>query len=214
MRDCVILVADLGMIAAFRGFFLREQFHLTLGTGEFNFDIDQDLKCDNQGNDPGVYTRAHELLRPLKNEYRKAIIVLDEAWDGSPGAEKIYNDILQNMMAADWDREDFEVIVIVPELENWMWQANDNPNIKQAFRFDKHMSLKQWLHEAGKWDPELPKPEDPKAAFEHVLYNSKAKTPSAVFNTICSNVSVRGCVDESFIAFQSALQKWYPMDYS
>jgi len=64
MRDCVFLVADSNMAAAFRGFFTRERFERSLGCGMFGFDPREDLIVDEAGSDPGVYGRAHELLRP------------------------------------------------------------------------------------------------------------------------------------------------------
>lgn len=63
MRDCVFLVADRNMEGAFTGFFMRDGFHLSLGIQHFAFDRTRDTLVAS-GNDPDVYTRAHELLRP------------------------------------------------------------------------------------------------------------------------------------------------------
>jgi len=93
VRDCIFLLADLGMEAAFKGFFSRQNFHYALGTAQFSFDSKQDMICDRAGNDPGVYTRAHELLRPYQSSHQNAVIVLDNAWEGSPGVDKIRSDI-------------------------------------------------------------------------------------------------------------------------
>ena|GEM_PF-3162286 len=43
---------------------LRHNFHLSLGTAPFEVDLRKDIIHDAQGKDPGIYTRAHELLRP------------------------------------------------------------------------------------------------------------------------------------------------------
>jgi len=208
VRDCIFLLADLGMVAAFQGFFSRQNFHYTLGTAPFRFDPKQDIICDRAGNDPGVYTRAHELLRPYQSSHQHAVIVLDNAWDGSPGVDKIRVDISSKMEQVGWDRNRFVVIVIDPELEAWMWQ--DNPHIAKAFRFDKSPSLRMWLYKQGLWPLNSPKPPDPKLAFEKTLKVSKAKIPSVVFKKICSEVSVKHCVDEAFGLLKSTLQNWFP----
>lgn len=93
MRDCIFLLADKNMEATFIGFLTREQFHLSLGIRQFEFDIAEDLIVDESGNDPGVYTRAHEFLRPYQRTHRYAVIVLDNAWEGSPGVATIENNI-------------------------------------------------------------------------------------------------------------------------
>jgi hypothetical protein len=88
VRDCIFLLADLGMVAAFKGFFSRQGFYYALGTALFYIDPQRDIICDCAGNDPGVYTRAHELLRTYQSTHRYAVIVLDNAWEGSPGLKK------------------------------------------------------------------------------------------------------------------------------
>jgi len=208
VRDCIFLLADLGMEAAFKGFFSRQNFHYALGTAQFRFDPKQDIICDRAGNDPGVYTRAHELLRPYQSSHQNAAIVLDNAWEGSPGVDKIRSDISARMERVGWERNRFVVIVIDPELEAWMWQ--DNPHIAEAFGFEKSPSLRKWLYKQGLWAINSPKPSDPKLAFEKTLKASKAKIPSVVFKKICSEVSLKYCVDDAFGLFKSTLQNWFP----
>ncbi len=50
MRDCIFLLADKNMEAAFIGFFTREQFHRSLGIRQFEFDPQQDIIVET-GND-------------------------------------------------------------------------------------------------------------------------------------------------------------------
>jgi hypothetical protein len=77
VRDCIFLLADLGMVAAFKGFFSRPGFHQALGIAPFKINLQSDIICDNADNDPGVYVRAHELLRPYQTSHQNAVIVLD-----------------------------------------------------------------------------------------------------------------------------------------
>jgi len=76
MRDCIFLLADAEMKAAFEGFFSRHNFHLSLGTAPFEVDLRKDIIHDAQGKDPGIYTRGWR-------EDRFAVIVINpelEAW--------------------------------------------------------------------------------------------------------------------------------------
>ena len=121
-RPCVILVADSNMAAAFRGFFQREGWHLSLGCAPFeiNTQVGADLIVDEGGNDPGVYTKGHELLRPYQSSHQHAIVVLDCEWDGSPGKAAIEAHITGQLVASGWAADAVKVIAIDPELENWL----------------------------------------------------------------------------------------------
>ena len=125
-RPCVILVADSNMAAAFRGFFQRERWHLSLGCAPFeiNTHVGADLIVDEGGNDPGVYTKGHELLRPYQNSHQRALVVLDCEWEGSPGKDSIVADITAKLVASGWAEDAVKVIAIEPELENWLCKTN------------------------------------------------------------------------------------------
>lgn len=111
MRDCIFLLADKNIEATFIGFLTREQFHLSLGTRQFEFEQAEDLIVDVSGNEPGVYTRAYELLRSYQRTHRYAVIVLDNAWEGSPGVTAIENNIRVNTLKTGWNEDNFAVIV-------------------------------------------------------------------------------------------------------
>ncbi len=204
MKDCVFLLADLEMRAFIEGFFNRPRFHLSLGTAPFIHDI----IADTQGNDPGVYTRAHELLRPYHNTHGRAAILLDAQWDGSPGPYAIRAHIGSNMRNSGWSEDRFIVTVIDPELETWIWQ--DNPNVERAFGYAGPISLGLRLQDEGLWPDDRRKPPDPKAAVQQTLRICKKRIPSVAFKKISSHVSVKTCVDDSFQELLAALQKWFP----
>ncbi len=204
MKDCVFLLADLEIRAFIEGFFNRPRFHLSLGTSPFIHDI----IADTQGNDPGVYTRAHELLRPYLNTHVRAAILLDAQWDGSPGPDAIRLHIGSNMRNTGWSEDRFIVTVIDPELETWIWQ--DNPNVEKAFGYEGPTSLRKWLETEKLWPDDHQKPPDPKAAVQHTLKICKKRIPSVAFKRISSRVSVRKCTDDSFQELLGALQKWFP----
>lgn len=175
MRDCVFLVADSHMEAAFNGFLTRPQFHRSLGTNTFDFDPKQDIIQATGRNDPGVYSSAHQYLSFYQKSHRYAVIALDNQWDGSPGVEKIEQTIAHNMLCSGWDAERFSVIVIDPELESWILQ--DSPVLVQLFKLDigGEPSPKSWLVKQNAWRVEEPKSADPKAALEKLLKQSTAQ---------------------------------------
>jgi len=159
------------MEGAFTGFCMRDGFHMSLGIQPFAFDRTRAILVAS-GSDPDVYTRAHELLRSYCRTHRFAVVVLANAWDGSPGVATIQHNIQENMRSSGWHRDRFEIIIIDPELEAWSWQ--DSPHVTSAFRFTQHPSLRQWLGEQGLWDigaTNLPVTPDLTLDTEQFLYH-------------------------------------------
>ncbi len=165
------------------------------------------IKVNSLGNDPGVYTRAHQLIRPYQRTHRYAVVVLDNAWEGSPGVEKICNNIMVNLIETGWNEEHCAVIVIDPELEVWILQ--DNRNVEEAFRFRQDISLRKWLEQKGLWDASALKPVDPKKAVEDALKLSRTPRSSAIYKNITSKVSVKGCTDTAFDMLCSKMRQWF-----
>lgn len=207
MRDLVILVADLQCEATLLGFFQRNQCHLSLGCGKFVFDPRQDLFRDTK-NDPGVWKNGHEILRSLRATHRNALIILDNAWEGSPGVETIEGDLSRQMTGSGWVRERFEVVVIDPELESWIWQ--DNHHVERALGHDGVPSLRFRLEQAELWPSDCLKPPDPKRAVETVNGWYRFGPPSPVFQEIASKVTLKACVDPAFRKMRQALRRWFP----
>lgn len=205
-RDCVFLVADLTMGEVIKGFLSRDASHLSLGCRALDFDPLQDVIVDESGHDPGVYNRAHLLLGPYVRTYERAVVVLDAAWEGSPGADAIAAGIAERMRPFWEDR--FAVIVIYPELEVWIWQ--DSPHVAEAFRYRGPVGLRTWLAETGDWPDGHQKPPDPKAAVERVLRHTRTPRSAAVYRKIACRVSVKGCVDPAFLLLAETLRQWFP----
>ena len=208
MRDCIFLLADSNMKAAFEGFLCRDQFHLSLGCGAFDFDINQDLVVASGDNDPGLYTRGHELLRPYLNTHAHAIVVLDSEWDGSPGAVAINSYISGHLHKSGWNKNNCKVIVIDPELENWIWQRNDH--VASALGFDSFSNFSNTIS-VDVWPDGQAKPSQPKETLEAVLRNKRIPRSSSIYKNITSRVSVSSCQDQSFRLFKSTLQIWFPV---
>ncbi len=209
MRDCIFLLADTNMEAAFKGFLCRDQFHQSLQCGAFDFDARQDLVVASGDNDPGLFTRGHELLKPYLQTHTHAILVLDSEWQGSPGAGVIDTYISANLYQSGWTEDNCKVIVIDPELENWIWQRNNH--VARSLGLDSVVNFSNVIA-AEVWPEEQAKPNHPKETLEAVLRANKIPRSSSIYKKITSRVSVGGCEDQSFQLFRITLQTWFPAE--
>jgi len=211
-RPCVILVADSNMAATFRGYFKRNGWHLSLGCEAFeiNTDVGADLLVDEGGNDPGVYTKGHELLRPYQNSHQRALVVLDCEWAGSPGKGAIVEHITARLVASGWDEHAVKVIAIEPELENWLWQ--DKPQVADALRYKGDKSLRQHLADNNLWPLDAAKPPRPKEAAEWVLKQTRQPRSSAIYQKLAEHISIKGCTDAAFSEMHTAFIAWFPTE--
>lgn len=209
-RPCVILVADSNMAAAFRGYFSRAQWHLSLSCAQFdiNTEIGGDLIVDEGGNDPGVYTKGHELLRPYQRSHERALVVLDTEWEGSPGKQAIEQHITENLVASGWARDKVKVIAIDPELENWLWQ--DKPQVAEVLKYRGEVGMRQWLQQNGWWPHGAAKPPRPKEAAEWVLRQTRQPRSSAIYQQLAARIGIASCTDTAFVDMHAQLQAWFP----
>lgn len=205
MRDCIFLLADRNMEAAFDGFFSREGYHYSLGCDPFDWDI---LVAAGD-NDPGLYTRGHELLRPFQATHHRAIVVLDAAWEGAPDAVQIKQDMTERIQSTGWEPDTFQVIVIDPELENWIWQRNEH--VAQGLGFANRQGLLEDEAVQAKWPTGQDKPAEPKELLEDVLRKKRIPRSSAIYKNITSRVSISGCTDDAFLEMHVALLDWFPI---
>ena len=208
MRDCVFFVADKSMSETFAGFFSRPDRCQQLNCGPFEFVRSEDLFVAAGQNDPGLYTRADELLRPFQNSHRRAVVALDCDWDGSPGQAAILDAIARQMMESGWDGERFVVIAIEPELEQWIWQ--DSTVLETALRHQGPPSLRSVLAQRDLWPAGLAKPPQPKEAFIQVQHENGVKKSSAIFGRIAKEVQIAGCTDAEFLKLAQTLRAWFP----
>jgi len=208
----VILVADSNMAATFRGYFSRNQWHRSLGCGpfEFNPDLGKDLLVDKGGNDPGVYNRAHELLRPYLKSHQRALVALDCEWEGSPGRNAIIEDITGKLIASGWKADAVKVIAIEPELENWLWQ--DNPLVADALGYQGQQDLRRLLEQQGFWPADATKPPRPKETAEWVLRQTRNPRSASIYEKLARRISVKGCTDTAFQELNATLRAWFPAE--
>jgi len=180
MRELVFLVADSTIQQTLEGFFCRDGFHRSLGCGRFPVDprINRDVFVAAGQNDPGLYARADGLLRPHRTTHRRAVVMLDADWVGSPGADVINRNVTAKVTAV-WEPTAVAVVVLDPEIEAWFWLP-DNPHVAAAMNYRGERPYGEVLRTAGYWPDEELKPPRPKEALEYMGRTYRTDTSPAV----------------------------------
>jgi hypothetical protein len=212
VNDLLFLVADKNMAEAVGGLLERDQIHLAIGCSPFLFDARRDIKVAAGQNDPGLYVRANELLRPLAREYRHAVVIVDEEWDGSPGEEEIARQLSGHLVDAGWSEETSLPLVVRPEADVWLW--SDSPHSATALGWPSWTELRPALERQGLLAADKKKPERPKEAAEWALRNGVRKAPrsAALYRQVSSRVSVHRCEDTALTRLMEVLRTWFPAE--
>ncbi len=161
--------------------------------------------------DPGCRTAARGILTPLRNEYRKAMVMFDFHGCGERNrtATQLEVYLEQELANAGWGHERIAVIVIEPELEAWIF-GSSFAHLQHAVRWSQSQPIREWLEARDYLSPHNAKPQDPKAAIESVLVAQKKPLSSSLFADLASVVSLAQCQDRAFQKFRTILQGWFP----
>ncbi len=203
MKDIIIAVADVYMEKVLEA--LLHRVPQSSGTATYTYDI-----IRNPGHDSGSYNDSHELLRPFITQYKFALVLFDLEGCGAEHnktREEISKDVGDLLNKNGWENRN-EVIVIEPELENWMWI--DNHHVADAIGWEDNESLYQWARNGGHIKNDKSKPDRPKETLEKALRVSRTPKSAAIYKKIAGNVSYKKCTDESFLQLISKLQEWFP----
>ena len=212
MRDLLVYVADGNMAEAVGGLIDRDKAHLVIGCAPFAFDSRTDIKVAKGQNDPGVYTRADALMQPFAKEYARAVVIMDEQWEGSPGAAAIEERLREHLIAAGWPAERGLALVVSPEADVWLW--SDSPHTATALGWTSWDALRPALEEEGFLVPEQKKPSRPKEAAEWALGKGPKRIPrsSKLYRQVSGKVSVKRCEDDALSVFIHQLRTWFPAE--
>jgi hypothetical protein len=212
MNDLLFLLADKNMAEAVAGLLERDQAHQVIGCRPFAFDGRRDIKVAAGQNDPGLYIRANELLRPLAADYRHAIVIVDEEWDGSPGADAIEQRLRAHLADAGWTEGAALALVVRPEADVWLW--SDSPHSATALGWPSWTELRPALEHEGWLVPGQTKPARPKEAAEWALRHCGRKLPrsAALYRQVASQVSIRRCEDAALERLLGTLRAWFPAE--
>ena len=203
-KDVFALVADKSMEQAFEGLLAQ---HEKLRIRQIRYGIGV-----HPNHDAGCRTDAVRLLRPRLNSHRYALVVFDR--DGS-GKENLSREQLQKDVQKDLGRNGWgnrcKVIVIDPELENWVWAPSGKVSEILGWGSDFH-ALRQWLQAHELWSVKDLKPSDPKRAMEEATRRKKVKRSATLFKRIADISQPQHCQDPAFIELRETLQDWFSAD--
>lgn len=208
MRPLLVYVADRNMAEAVGGLLDRGGFHRAVGCAPFAFDSRQDVKVANGQNDPGIYTRGGELLRPFRADYERAVIIADEEWEGSPGANAMRSVLRGHLDTAGWAGDAGLPLVVSPEADVWLW--SDSPHSATALGWTSWTELRPALENQSLLEVGQQKPRRPKEAAEWALASKRLSRAAWRYREVASQVSVRRCEDPALLAFLDQLRAWFP----
>jgi hypothetical protein len=202
MKDLIISVADSYQEKVMEA--LLPSVPLTSSTRPFTYDI-----INNPGHDSGSYNDSHELLRPFIHQYHYAMILFD--FDGT-GAEHLalteMEHIVRDHLNMNGWKDRNAVIIIKPELENWLWI--DNPHVQKAIGWENTISLYTWARQKGYIQQNKSKPDKPKETLVEAIKISATSKSAAIYKKIAAHVSYRKCEDPAFQKLIQQLLAWFP----
>jgi hypothetical protein len=202
MRDLVILVADIQQEKTVQT--LLEKRRPSLGLAAVTFDLFR-----HPGRDAGVYRQAGAFLSTFIGQYRYALVLLDVAWDGSPGdAAEIERTIQTDLDRHGWQGQS-AVIALDPELEIWLWTNSPHLSTELDMTWQQIVELAE---QKGYWAPGAAKPMRPKELLEDVLYRNRRRRSSALFIRLAQRVGLTTCQDAAFVRLRHVLQSWFPAE--
>lgn len=212
MRDLLFRVADRCMAEAIGGLFDRQAWDKVIGCRRFDFDARRDIRVASGENDCGLFSHGSELLRPFAGEYHHVVVIVDEEWDGSPGAGAIEHRLMAHLADAGWSADAALALVVCPAVDVWLW--SDSPHSATALGWPSWTKLRPALEVEGLLAPGQAKPDRPKEAAEWALKNCGHRAPrsAALYRQVASNVSVRRCEDTALERLLNTLRAWFPAE--
>lgn len=206
-KDLIALVADKNMEHALRGLLNRPQ---SLGIRPLKEKRDYDIFV-HPHRDPGCLAKSPEFLRPWQRTYGRALVMFDREGCGREAQSRLEleTDMEQQLARSGWD-ERAAVVIIDPELENWVW--SNSPLVDRALGWTgRSPDLRQWLLDEGflKSAAEA-KPTPPKPAMDRALRIGKKPHSSSLFQQLAETVSLSGCTDDAFLKLRRTLTGWFP----
>jgi hypothetical protein len=205
-KDLVILVADKNMEFAVMGILSRFQ---AINIRSLSFDI-----YVNPKRDPGCLNISHTILRPYINYYHYALVFFDREGSGKEelGAEALAQQV-ENLLARNGWPDRSAVIVIDPELENWIW--SDSPQVDLALGWgNSKEDLRSWMTQQGFLQKGKIKPNRPKEAVTAALKIARKPRSSAIYQQIAQKVNLQRCSDPAFLKVKNILRTWFALEKS
>jgi hypothetical protein len=200
IKDLVVLTADGQMQAVVKGLLAR---HHSLGIRPITFDS---LKHPQR--DAGCRVAGTEFLSIFTRQFHHAILMFD--WEGCGETRQTHTELEKELegqlSSAGWSARS-AVIIINPELENWIWVKSNR--LPRLMGWDGRAHLQDWLAQRNFIHPDHPKPWPPKEAMEAAMREKRKSRTSAHYADLAQNASFRGCTDQAFLKFKRLLVQWF-----
>ncbi len=183
MMDLFVLVADADMQAVFRAVLARPE---ALGIRPVKFKVER-----HPNRDAGVFRTGPELLRAIpKAHYRYFVIALDHDGSGCNKRPEECAIVLQNRLDSFTFADRSMVVVVAPELEEWLW--HDPSAIGEAAWADATLG--------------------PKERLRQVFTANHQRRPRPLdFEQIATRASLYAWTSSpSFRILKETLQNWFP----
>ena len=198
----LVVVADTHMLASIETLLQKRQRDLGIEMAAFQVRRHPD-------SDPGCRLTTVEEVRDALGDFDRLLVIFD--YDGCGSTEP--PEEIEKKVEADLARNGWKgrskAIVIVPELESWIWGRSEGA--ARALHWRRGFTaLRAWLAEKGLWPPANPKPPDPKKAAEQVLRLRREKLDADFYRDLASHADFRDCRDPAFCALRDTLRDWYP----
>ena len=202
MKNCIFLVADKDMEFSIKGILTRVK---TIGMSQISYDINVHPQ-----HDPGCRTSGTSWLRNFSTQYKQCFLVFDYEGSGENNlsAEDLEKQLEEQLITFGWNAGTAHVLVINPELENWVWAQSQH--LADLLDLSDMNSVKEWLERENFTILDNQKPERPKEAFELRLEQIREPRSSALCKELASKVSFKNCTDRSFQKLIEILQNTFP----
>ena len=178
-------------------------------TGELGIRRTSFLVLRHHEADPGCRTNSVEVARGHLRDAERLLVLFDYDGCGSTEPpERIEQKVEDDLARNGWKGRS-KAIVIVPELESWIWGRSEGA--ARALHWRRGFpALRAWLAEEGLWPPAHAKPPDPKRAAERTLERREQNLTAAFYRALAAEADFRDCRDPAFCALRDTLREWYP----
>ena len=202
MKDLLILVADNDLQQALTGLLGRPE---ALRIRSISVDI-----FSHPEHDAACVRRGVEFMSDYSGQYRHGLLMFDHSGSGreSSPPERVQDELNKVFSRSVWG-ERARAIVLVPELETWVW--SDSPHVDEVIGWKgRTPRLRTWLVERGWLSTGEAKPAAPKEALEAALRIAKMPRSASIYRQLGERVSVQRCRDRAFQEFKEVLRRWFP----
>jgi hypothetical protein len=198
MKDCLFLVADKDMEFTLKGLLTRG---ISIGIRDISYDVNV-----HQQHDPGCRKTGTDLLRNFSKQYKHCFLLFDFEGSGELelSAEELEVKLESELNSFGWSNNNAHVLVINPELENWVWVQSQH--LADLLELNNSDDIQNWLSKQNYNILDNQKPERPKEAFEYRLEQIKEPRSSSLYRELASKVSFKTCTDRTFLKLINILK--------